>query len=933
MLDNYKIGNRIALLRKEKGLSGEKFAEALSVSPQAVSKWENGKCLPETALLPTISTLLGTSIDSILIPQELVILDARYTCGDSYIVITDALNRAVDGNQLKFKAACPIGGHSVEGSAVFVLTVKYQTPDGTYYAFAPQGETLELDLSSKGLTAKDGFEIVGAYYGIGDKYKSVMQKIEHYEYFKWDEIHVNHETFPSSPGVDESEYLTLVYMNKTGIHVISCKENGVLRYINNRTALELKDISICLLPGIMPLEWGANNTMPCTWAGALYTALKFMGEAYTYEQIMGMSGACYRITFCEVWDWSALDALVAFSYDVPLYNAIGYEPVWACRLDKDDRITERKRIVADILRGKPVLAINLRVAPEWGVITGYSDNGKTLYCRTYFDADKLKENKDYLETENWPFLITHFGEKREKSSCTEILYGSLRALINSFEAPPRDGYFQGKQGYEKWIAGLRNDSLWSESCPQNDLERRFDVHLSTVYQLVDARRCAADYLTECHAFVSKDISALLIEMSDTYRSFTERLHTFKEELLKSGVSCFLGLDSSKAMREKQAILLESALQEEMKNVETAKQIMILLKKGDDSAIKNDDTIIKAVFNDVNCIYEYTVIRSAPEKADGNTLVHITVTSPQEEAHLIEKTYGRNDVELHRYDMVRSYLQSIPQIYQIDFDNKMVIKEDLSKDYIPGYHYDEDNEAGLLIRKSYQAILQAAAEWHIAFWERSDAFEKIGLDWRLETKENLIAHISMMEKDFKKYKKKEEVGKIPKVWEGEFAGTPFRFENHITPEQLSCFTDAIERLKNEYWPLVESRFHTGKNITVIHGDMNPGTVNVPKTSDETIKFDGLQAVRMGLPTEDLAMLIALHIEPDRHRAQPLLDFYYRCLCEGVKDYSYEAFMNDYKIAVMENMFFTIQLINRGIYDFKMRDKAIRAFETFVLEGRV
>ena len=82
-----------------------------------------------------------------------------------------------------------------------------------------------------------------------------------------------------------------------------------------------------------------------------------------------------------------------------------------------------------------------------------------------------------------------------------------------------------------------------------------------------------------------------------------------------------------------------------------------------------------------------------------------------------------------------------------------------------------------------------------------------------------------------------------------------------------------------------------------------------------------------------MLIALHIEPDRHRAQPLLDFYYRCLCEGVKDYSYEAFMNDYKIAVMENMFFTIQLINRGIYDFKMRDKAIRAFETFVLEGRV
>ncbi|HBN85337.1 MAG TPA: hypothetical protein DDZ89_16010, partial [Clostridiales bacterium] len=406
MLDHYKIGNRIALLRREKGLTGEKFAEALGVSPQAVSKWENGKCLPETALLPAVAALLGTSIDSILIPQELLVLDARYTCGDNYIVVTDVVNRAVDGNTLKFKAECPIGGNTVTGSAVFVLTVKYQTPDGTYYTFVPQGETLELNINSKDFAAKSDFKIIGAYYGIGEQYKSVLQKMHHYEYFKWDEIHVNHETFPSSPGIDELEYLTLVYMNKNGIHVISCEENGVLRYTQSRTALEIKDTSACILPGIIPLEWGANNTMPCTWAGALYAALKFMGEDYTYEQIMGMSGACYRIVFCEVWDWSALDALVAFSYDIPLYHAIGYEPVWACRLDKDARVAERKRIVADILNGKPVVAINLRVAPEWGAITGYSDKGKTLYCRTYFDGDKLNENKDYLETENWPFLIT-----------------------------------------------------------------------------------------------------------------------------------------------------------------------------------------------------------------------------------------------------------------------------------------------------------------------------------------------------------------------------------------------------------------------------------------------------------------------------------------------------------------------------------------------
>ena len=127
MIDNYKIGNRITLLRKEKELTGEKFAEMLGVSPQAVSKWENGKNLPETALLPAIAALLGTSIDSILVPQELVVLDARYSCGDSCIVVTDALNRSIEKNKLSFRAQCPIGGQSVEGPAVFVLTVKRDT--------------------------------------------------------------------------------------------------------------------------------------------------------------------------------------------------------------------------------------------------------------------------------------------------------------------------------------------------------------------------------------------------------------------------------------------------------------------------------------------------------------------------------------------------------------------------------------------------------------------------------------------------------------------------------------------------------------------------------------------------------------------------------------------------------------------------------------
>ena len=67
-IDVKKVGERIAELRKKCALTGEKFAELLDVSPQAVSKWENGKNLPETALLPGIAQILDASIDFLLMP-------------------------------------------------------------------------------------------------------------------------------------------------------------------------------------------------------------------------------------------------------------------------------------------------------------------------------------------------------------------------------------------------------------------------------------------------------------------------------------------------------------------------------------------------------------------------------------------------------------------------------------------------------------------------------------------------------------------------------------------------------------------------------------------------------------------------------------------------------------------------------------------------
>jgi tellurite methyltransferase len=70
MLNAKEIGQRIALLRKEKEYTQEQLSVLLNVTPQAVSKWENGNALPDTALLPLLAKVLEVSIDRLLIGSD-----------------------------------------------------------------------------------------------------------------------------------------------------------------------------------------------------------------------------------------------------------------------------------------------------------------------------------------------------------------------------------------------------------------------------------------------------------------------------------------------------------------------------------------------------------------------------------------------------------------------------------------------------------------------------------------------------------------------------------------------------------------------------------------------------------------------------------------------------------------------------------------------
>lgn len=65
------IGLKIKKLRKERGITQERLAEYLNISPQAVSKWENGTALPDITLVPSISNLFGITLDELFGMSEI----------------------------------------------------------------------------------------------------------------------------------------------------------------------------------------------------------------------------------------------------------------------------------------------------------------------------------------------------------------------------------------------------------------------------------------------------------------------------------------------------------------------------------------------------------------------------------------------------------------------------------------------------------------------------------------------------------------------------------------------------------------------------------------------------------------------------------------------------------------------------------------------
>ena len=70
-MEQEKIGKFILQLRKEKGMTQKELAEKLGVTDRAISKWENGRGMPELSLMKALCDELGISVNELLSGEKI----------------------------------------------------------------------------------------------------------------------------------------------------------------------------------------------------------------------------------------------------------------------------------------------------------------------------------------------------------------------------------------------------------------------------------------------------------------------------------------------------------------------------------------------------------------------------------------------------------------------------------------------------------------------------------------------------------------------------------------------------------------------------------------------------------------------------------------------------------------------------------------------
>ena len=274
-----------------------------------------------------------------------------------------------------------------------------------------------------------------------------------------------------------------------------------------------------------------------------------------------------------------------------------------------------------------------------------------------------------------------------------------------------------------------------------------------------------------------------------------------------------------------------------------------------------------------------------ESATPTILSHIwrlRLTSENAPARLILKTApvgrpagpwksGRHEVAFYRDIAAASPAGIVPRCFDCAWDDTTeawhLLLEDLSQTHVLSQPWPLPPTL-----PECEAILQTCARFHAAWWDDSRLGVSIGA-WGPTGQDEQSA------RDFA-------------TQFGKFCDA---VGDRLSRERRALYERFIERL-----PQLTARYHSHRNMTVVHGDTHVWNFFLPKGGGPDVRLFDWDAWRPDVATDDLAYTMALHWYPDlrRLRESHLLDVYHRELqVRGVSGYDRRTLGDDYRLSVL------------------------------------
>lgn len=156
-MDQNKIGAFISQLRKEKNMTQKDLAEKLGVTDRAISKWENGRGMPEVSLMKPLCDVLGITINELLSAERIEQKDYQEKSEFNFLNTIDYTEKKIKKNSLLLKLIAVFTGIALLTVLLLmdarVITRRYFSPKKDIEIFsvvktlpvAPQGVQISRD--------------------------------------------------------------------------------------------------------------------------------------------------------------------------------------------------------------------------------------------------------------------------------------------------------------------------------------------------------------------------------------------------------------------------------------------------------------------------------------------------------------------------------------------------------------------------------------------------------------------------------------------------------------------------------------------------------------------------------------------------------------------------------------------------------------------